>query len=249
MKPIKLMPRVQRKPYTPEKQKRGKAMTIAVGFLCGNGEHLILAADRQITLHGAYKIRRKKYATSKQKWVQLTCLFSGEPGVFSEFIQKVEDDLKTESNATPEIVKKTIEKKLDEMRLRGSNADPCFWLLIGISDFFESLDLLVFDGKSLFEAANSVHVIGCGDTSLIHYLGDQLYRPDMTKDQGIALGAYLIKKATEYVDGCGEPIDVIHGCIAGFSIVKETVVSSGIQKIQDQEELLFTWLVQTPFRS
>jgi hypothetical protein len=36
------------KPYTPEKPKGAKAMTIAVGFLCGNGDHLILAADRII---------------------------------------------------------------------------------------------------------------------------------------------------------------------------------------------------------
>ena len=41
-------------------------MTIAVGFLCDNDNHLILAADRQVTLRGAYKIRRQKYTKTQQ---------------------------------------------------------------------------------------------------------------------------------------------------------------------------------------
>jgi 20S proteasome alpha/beta subunit len=105
-----------------------------------------------------------------------------------------------------------------------------------------------FDGKALFKATDAVHVIGIGDTSLINYLKEQLHRPEMTPDQGIALGAYLIKKATEYVDGCGEPIDVIHGDRGGFQIVEKDKVSAGIQMLENQEDLLFTLIVQTPFQ-
>jgi hypothetical protein len=52
-------------------------MTIAHRVPGGNGDHLILAADQQFTAQGAYKIRRKKYATSKQGYVEIACFFSG----------------------------------------------------------------------------------------------------------------------------------------------------------------------------
>jgi len=223
-------------------------MTIAVGFLCGGGEHLILAADRQITVEGAYKIRREKYTTSKQGFVELACFYSGEPGTFSEFAQRVEDFLSAQPEVSTGIVQNAIENTLDTMRLRDPFLEPCFSLLAGISELFEAPKLLVFDGKSVFRAHDRVSIIGCGDTSLINYLSDQLHRPDLTANQGIALGAYLVKKATQYVDGCGEPIDVIHGDGVGFQVVEMDKVTAGIQAIENQEEFLFTWLVQTPFQ-
>jgi 20S proteasome alpha/beta subunit len=241
------MHHVQRKPYTPLKPKEAKAMTIAVGFLCGNGEHLILAADRQITAQDAYKIRRKKYATNKQKYVEIACFYSGEPGTFSEFMQKVEDFLNTQPSVTPEIVQDAIETTLEKMKLRDPSLEPRFWLLAGISDLFASPKLIVFDGKSVFKATDGVHIIGCGDTSLINYLSDQLHRSDMSKNQGIALGAYLIKKATQYVDGCGEPIDIIHYDAGGFDIIKKEKIDNAIQTIETHEKLLFTRLVHDLF--
>jgi hypothetical protein len=236
------------KPYTPEKPKGATAMTIAVGFLCGNGDHLILAADRQITAQGAYKIRREKYATNKQGYIELACMYSGEPGTFSEFMQKVEGSLKTQPKVTPEIVQSTIENTLEKLKLRDPSLEPRFWLLAGVSDLFESPKLIVFDGNSVFKATDGVHIIGCGDTSLINYLSDLLHRSDMGKNQGIALGAYLIKKATQYVDGCGEPIDMIHGDAGGFDIVKREKIAAAIQTIESHEDLLFTWLVRDLFQ-
>jgi 20S proteasome alpha/beta subunit len=233
----------QRKPYTPEKPKGAKAMTIAVGFLCGNGDHLILAADRQVTAQGAYKIRRKKYATNTQQYVDTACLYSGEPGMFSELMQKVEDCLVKKTIVTGEIVQSTIENTLEEMKLRDPFLEPRFWLLAGISDWFESPKLIVFDGKSVFKTNDGVQVIGCGDTSLIHYLSDRLYRPDMTRYEGIGLGAYLIKKATQYIDGCGEPIDMIDGNAVGFEVVKNEEISARLLAIENREELLFKGLL------
>jgi hypothetical protein len=241
--------RLSRKPYTPEKPKGAKAVTIAVGFLCNKGANLILAADRQITAQGAYKIRRKKYSLTQQGSLELTFFYSGEPGMFSEFTQKVEDFLKTQSEITSEVVQHTIESTLEIMKLRDPLFDPRFWLLAGISEFLSPPKLIVFDGKSVFAAKEGVHIIGCGDTSLINYLSYQLHRPELTVTQGIALGAYLIKKATQYVDGCGEPIDVIRGSDFGFDPVGDEEILGGIKAIEDQEEFLFTLLVQKPFQS
>lgn len=237
-----------KKPYTPEKPKRAKSMTIGVGFLCGDGDHLILASDRQITAKGAYKVKKKKYATSTQGFVDIACFYSGEPGTFAAFTQKLENSLDAYLNVTPEIVQDEIEKVLHSMKLTEPYLESCFWLLAGIVELFEKPKLIVFDGKALFKATDAVHVIGIGDTSLINYLKEQLHRPDMALNQGIALGAYLIKKATEYVDGCGEPIDVIRGDSGGFHVVEKDKVSAGIQAIEYQEQFLSTLLVQTPFQ-
>jgi 20S proteasome alpha/beta subunit len=228
--------------------KDAKAMTIAIGFHCGDGNDLILAADRQITARGSYKVSRKKYSTNSEQFIESAFLYSGEPGAFASFTKKVEKSLKAIPDVTPEIVQDTIESTLDAMKLRDPYADPRFWLLAGVNDFWKPPRLIVFDGKEVFRAENGVSIIGCGDTSLINYLSEKLHRPDLAPNQGIALAAYLIKKATQYVDGCGEPIDVIHGDGLGYQVVRADKVSAGIQAIENQEDLLFTLLVQTPFQ-
>lgn len=231
-----------RKPYTPQ-----KSMTIAVGFLCENGNHLILAADRQITAHGAYKITREKYATKRHGLLELTCFYSGEPGTFAKFMQSVDALLSAQADVTPEIVQDTMESVIETMRLNDVLLDPRFWLLAGISELFEHPKLVVFDGKYLFNAQNGVQIIGCGDTSLVNFLGDRLYSPEMTATQGVALGAYLIKKATQYVDGCGEPIDVLRIDDAGSWTETPKHVRNHIAAIEEQEQFLSTLMVQKPF--
>jgi 20S proteasome alpha/beta subunit len=240
-------PSPHKKPYTPEKPKGAKGMTIAVGFLCQDENYLILAADRQITARGAYKVRREKYVKNSQGTIDMAFFYSGEPGTFSSFTQRVASSLNTKA-ITREIIQDTIEETLESMRLRDPSFDPRFWLLAGICEFCEKPQLIVFDGKEVFRAKNGVNIIGCGDTSLIQYLSDQLYRPSLTLKQGIALGAYLIKKATQYVDGCGEPIDVLCGSDFGIGIEQQESILDKIQAIEAQEDFLFTLLVQKPFQ-
>jgi hypothetical protein len=182
-------------------------MTIGVGFLCNNGSDFILAIDQQITFQGAYKIHHKKYSTSTRGFVDVAFLYSGEPGTFSAFTQKVEASLDLQTNITPEIIQETIKTTVESMKLRDS-FDTRLWLLIGVCEILSTPWLIVFDGKEVFKAPEGIQIIGAGDTSLIHYLSERLYRLDMTTDQGIALGGYLVKKATQYIDGCGGPIDV-----------------------------------------
>jgi 20S proteasome alpha/beta subunit len=237
-----------RKPYTPEKPKRAKAMTIAVGFLCDNGEHLLLAADRQITSRGAYKIRRQKYAQSQQGFFDMAFVYSGEPGTFSAFVHKLESLLDPDREITSKAITDTIETVLEGMKLTDPLYDPRFWLLVGINELFEKPQLIVFDGRYVFPASSDVQIIGFGDTSLINFLSDKLHAPDLTKNEGIALAAYLVRKAVQYVDTVGEPIDVICGSSSGFEIVSEDKIKAGIQAIENQEEHLSTWLVRTPFQ-
>lgn len=241
-------PSLPKKPYTPEKPKGAKAMTIAVGFLCCEGNQIVLAADRQITARGAYKIRQQKYAKSQKGFFDMAFMYSGEPGTFASFIYKLDRLLNDDQDLTSETILHAIETVLEGMKLMDPQYDPRFWLLVGIDELFEKPLLIVFDGKYVFPATKDVQIIGCGDTTLINFLSDKLYSPDLNQSESIALAAYLIRKAAQYVDGVGEPIDVICGG-NGFEIVSEDKIAAGIRAIEHQEEFLSTWLVRTPFQT
>lgn len=224
-------------------------MTIAVGFLCNGGADLIVAADRQFTSPGFFKYHRKKYITEERGACSFAFAFSGEPGTFQEFQQKVFGFFDNYDDLSVEIVQETMSGVLASMGLMDRSIPPSFFVLAGFNVFLEAPKMIVFDGKSIFVAENEVHIVGCGESSVIRYLGDQLYSPDLPLNQGVALGAYLIKKATQYVDYCGEPIDVIHGDAYGFQVIEKDTVKAGIEKIEEQEQYLSTLLIQTPFLS
>lgn len=243
--PVRPNPRIPaRRPYTPEKPS-AKAMTIAIGFLFNNGTEGYIAADRQFTAQGFFKYQAKKYANDEASSFLLTFAFAGDPGVFSEVRQKVCTQLGKEKVVSIEIVKSTIERVIKSLSLRGSES---LFMLVGVNEIFDPPSLIVFDGKSVFLAENNkVYLVGCGETSLIRYLIDQLYGADMSKDQGLALAAYLIKKATQYVDYCGEPIDVLYGYELGFHEVEREKIQTAIQRVEEQEQFLSTLLIRTPF--
>lgn len=223
-------------------------MTIAVGFLCGGGNDLIIGADRQITSQGAFKSHEEKVSGHQSGFQDIVCAYSGEPGTFLEFEQKVFGYLDQEEvEWSIELLQNTIEGVLGNMGLRDRYLNPSFQLLIGFSELFAPPRMLVFDGHSVFQASAGLHIIGCGDTSLIRYLRDHLYRSAMSKEYGQSLAAYLIKKATQYVDGCGEPIDVHWGSAMGFEAIENDRIQAGIRAIEGQEGDLFTSLVQKAF--
>jgi 20S proteasome alpha/beta subunit len=244
------LPYLNPKPYTPEKNRAAGAMTIAVGFLCNNSESLVIAADRQFTAQGAFKYHAKKYITEQQGYLGISFAFAGDPGIFKEFSQKTLDFLDTQDDVSLDLFRQTVEGTINEMELRTPFGQPApLYLLAGINEIFEKPKLIVFNGQGVFEAKadDGVCTVGCGDTSLIRYLGHYLYDPSMTETQGIALGSYLIKKATQFVDYCGEPIDVILGNGAGFEAVSAEKVKAAIEAIEQQEQYLPTLLIQKPF--
>jgi hypothetical protein len=69
--------------------------------------------------------------------------------------------------------------------------------------------MLVSSDTAARVASVEPEIIGIGDRSLVRYLTDSLYHPNLTLKQGIALAAYLIwaakKCCPEY---CGGPTDV-----------------------------------------
>jgi hypothetical protein len=234
--------------YTPEKSKEAKAMTIAVGFYCGKGDHLIIAADRQFTSPGFHKYHRKKYVNEERALFGLTFVFAGDPGLFAEFRQKTMGFLDQKDDFSVDDVRETVESVLTHMGLRDPNSNPPLFLLIGISEFLSAPQLLIFNGRAVYFAEARINPIGCGDSSVIDYLAEHLYSPDLSENQGIALGAYLIKQATKYIDYCGEPIDVIHGDAGGFQVIDRAKITAGVQMLENEEQYLSTLFVQKPFQ-
>jgi 20S proteasome alpha/beta subunit len=231
--------------YTLPQPKGPKAMTIAVGFHCKDG--IVFAADRQFTKAGAFKYHAKKFVTFNHGFVELALVFAGKPGIFEEMQQKVFARLEQIDDLTTELVRETIENVLVSMGWKERYLDGNLYLLVAVNALFESSKMLVFDGASLRQAESGVCVVGCGDTSLVRYLEDHLYSPEMPIREGEALAAYLIKKATQYVDYCGEPIDVITSDASGVHEVAASDIAASIQKMESQEPYLATLLVQTPF--
>lgn len=236
----------------PQKPKRGvpRAMTIAVGFLCNNANDLVIATDRQITIPGSHKYPQQKYRIGQKDHVELTFTFAGDPGVFQEVQQKVMERLQETEDLSFDLVRATLNQVLGEVNLRDRFLTRPFdlYLIVGVSELFGPTRLLLFNGRALYEGDHKeVHVIGCGDTSLIAYLASHLYSPNLSAQQGIALAAYMIKQATKFIDYCGEPIDVLHGTETGFEVLPADRIQAAIEMIEAQEEQLATWMIRTPF--
>src|SRR5208282_4571343 len=113
-------------------------MTIAVGFLCNGGENLIIAADRQFTSPGFFKYHRKKYITEQRGMCSFAFVFSGEPGTFQAFQQKVLGFFDNYDNLSVEIIQETMEGVLTSMGLMDRSIPPSFFVLAGFNMFLEA---------------------------------------------------------------------------------------------------------------
>jgi 20S proteasome alpha/beta subunit len=223
-------------------------MTIAVGFLCNNGNDLIIASDRQFTVEGFSKRFAKKLVSDGP---ELLYGFAGDPGLYAEARQKISGFLATLKPAewSVDVIRETIESVLNQMLLRGADSSyKPLYLFVGFNEIFERPRLFVFNGQAVYESEGGVEIIGCGDTSLIHFLEEHLYSRNLPPEQGIALAGYLIKKATQHVDKTGGQIDVARADGLGFEPVSKDDVEKGINKIEEQEQYLSTLLIQKPFQ-
>ncbi|HEV2134351.1 MAG TPA: hypothetical protein VGR47_08810 [Terracidiphilus sp.] len=219
-------------------------MTIAVGFLCDGGKEVYIAADRQFTSPGFFKYQEKKYFTDQKGALGLAFAFAGDPGVFREVQQKVCGYLDQVEDLSVTLVQATIEEVVNSLNLRFSGS---LYMLVGVNEIFDPPKLIIFDGKGVFLAEDRVYAVGCGESSLLRYLGDHLYAPDLPSVNSLGLAAYLVKKATQYVDYCGEPIDILHGDVCGFVEVEPEKIKAAIQMMERQEQFLSTLLIQKPF--
>jgi 20S proteasome alpha/beta subunit len=121
-------------------------------------------------------------------------------------------------------------------------------LLIALVVWLEKPELLKFDGKGL-HTADDFNCIGVGNSPLVRFLSDTLYSKQMNTETGAKLGAYIIRKATQYIDLCGGPIDVVtvNDLDDTYTWLSENDVQAAFQKMEHQESGLADLLIRQPF--
>lgn len=226
-------------------------MTIAVGFQCRNG--IVLCADRQFTSAGFYKYSQEKFTQCMPGMCDVVFTFSGSPNLATEIQDKIIDRLERHDAdpSLPDLACKDVRDIVDDVLTEMGRLNGVFsgslQFLVGIHPVWESPQLLSFDGQAV-HVVRETAVLGCGgDTSLIRFLCDKLYDPNLTCELAAHIGAYLVKKATQYVDGCGEPIDVMI-LSGGIKKLEDHEIAEALKLIESREQGLFTLLLQTsPF--
>lgn len=185
-------------------------MTIGIGFECVDG--VVLCADNQITFYQSHKYyERKIYHHQGDGWAA-AFTYSGNPNLMKAFNDKF-PVLANELPAAIDVQKlrNVIEGLL--LPMDATDFGDGFNMLCGITAADKSA-LLKTDNRTVrgLNADRFYSYIGCGDSSVLQYLGPLLTRTeshDCTVDQAFGIGVYLIAQAKRHIDGCGGDTDAI----------------------------------------
>lgn len=235
-------------PAKPLQPPRGKAVTIVVGFRCTNG--IVMCADRQVTGHGAFKYHEPKI--SAEQFDTFTALFgyAGDPSLAREVHDKICAVLRNTPlpNQIVGSVRDITEAVLSGMERWYTGLD--LEMLIAVNSWEEGTDLLKFSGKAVY-IARDFEYLAFGDSSLIRYLADKLYTKRLDVNAGADLAIYMVKKAEDYIDGCGGPIDVavLEPTDRSYKRLSQGFIDQCIAKMEAQEKLLLDLLIRKPFSS
>lgn len=242
------LPCRDQKPYIPPQRKGARAMTIVAGFRCTDG--IVVCADQQISLPGFHKYHEAKISReADQEWTSILFAYSGLPGLAREAQEKMVRALRPHrAKITSALVGDVADEVLTGMGRQYAELE--LQLLIGTSAYLERPELLKFDGKSLHTADN-FNVLGAGDSSLTRFLSDKMYSPEIDVENGQMLGVYLIKKATEYVDHCGGPIDVavLENYSGSVRYLSEPDIEMMLKKMESRETFLNQIIIRGDFSS
>jgi hypothetical protein len=230
-------------PYTPPKpnvRKEDKTMTMVAGFRCTDG--IVICADQQMTSPGGFKYHECKISIEEggSAW-RLVFAYAGVPGLAKEAREKIMRTVGPldPNDVTREAVQNVADGVLNDMGRQYGSLEGQLQLLIGVSVFLQEPDLLKFDGRAL-HVADNFNYLGIGESSLIRFLSDKLYSKRLDSKTGADLGCYLIKKAEDYIDGCGGKIDVVilEPSLGEYDWLTEAQVQDAIEKFERQEPQL-----------
>lgn len=237
-------------PYLPKPQQapRKEAVTIVIGFRCVDG--IVICADQQITAAGAFKYHEPKISAEDFETFTAVFAYAGLPGLAQEVHNKVCAVLHNTSIEAAVIgsVREIAESVLSDMgRLY---TDLQLQMLIGVNSWQEGAELLKFDGKAV-HVARHFECLAFGDSSLVRFLAEKLYARTLDVKAGMDLAIYLVKKAEDYIDGCGGPIDVaaLEPTDRSYRRLSQSFIQQRIAKMEAQEKLLTGLLIQKPLSS
>ncbi len=206
-KPIRRLPYKTQKPYIPlTPESRSENVTIAVGALTPKG--IVLCSDSQITGTG-YKYPDKKVfsidACGKTSW-SLGLTYSGDPQKMTRIYEQMNDHLtQPDIDVDAEYVRACFEAALSNARNAIiTHSDPDIDVLCGFIP--DKGKPILFTGKNgIVSETAKWTVLGVGDASITRYLQKILPINRGLQDNMTALVicAYVIKQASDYIDGCG----------------------------------------------
>ncbi len=222
-------------------------MTIVLGFRCADG--VVMCADQQITAPGAFKYHQTKITVEDFEGFSAVFAYAGQPGLALEVHDKIAKVLRDlgEQKSVSDAVRQSVDSVLSDMGRLYTQLE--LQMLIGTTAVHQKAALVGFDGKSV-HAALPFNYLGIGESSLIRFLAQKLYTTKIDVRAGVDLGAYLVKKAEDYIDGCGGPIDVV--TLAdnyGLTRFSHAVIQQRIREIERQEAGLHNFLIRKPFSS
>jgi hypothetical protein len=192
-------------PYPKPKPKRllrGKAVTIAAGFVCTEG--LVLFADTE-EQEGYIKTSVEKIRDLSVNGLNIAIANAGNGPLADALVDQIFDKLQTVKSNRSSVLQMLrsciIEFHRDEVSLYPSGDDTRrVGLIIGLQIGSESPILLHADSSALRKVTEFA-VIGYG--AEIKFLAQQLYRENMPLRHGILIANHLCKTAKDYVQGCG----------------------------------------------
>jgi hypothetical protein len=181
-------------------------VTIAIGMCTTEG--IVLCSDSQITGPG-YKYQEPKIQSmdlyGKADW-SLALAYSGDPEKMTSLCERM-DSCVSQNDAVVDsrYVKASFETAISEVRNTiVTHSDPDIDALCGFLD--RDGIPIQFTGKNgVVSESAKWSILGVGDTSLTRYLQKILpiHRSLESIGTALAVGAYIVKQASDYIDGCG----------------------------------------------
>jgi 20S proteasome alpha/beta subunit len=235
-----------RKPYTPEKPKGAKAMTIAAAIPYREG--VLVCADTQISYPNGLMYSDLKVLPFPVEGIRAVFAYSDQVNLAHEIKELLTVHLASVSQDSKDISSAeflgTVRSVVNDYG-RLYVEQPLNFLL-AIYPTKDRPSVVLFDGKAVTLLHHQVVVIGCGNDTLTRFLIDKLYAIDMEENHAIVFGAYLIRKATQYIQGCGEPIDMALVKKDAVEIVPREKIKAAIQAAECEESSLHQVLVKKP---
>jgi 20S proteasome alpha/beta subunit len=237
----------QRKPYTPEKPKGAKAMTIAAAIPYREG--VLVCADTQINYPPGLKYSELKVLPFPVEGIRAVFAYADQVNLAHEIKEILTTHLASLTQAAD--VDISSAEFLDTVRVVTNDYGRLYVeqplnFLLAIYPEKERPSVVFFDGKAVTLQHHKVVLIGCGNEPLTRFLVDKLYAFDMEENHAIVFGAYLARKATQYIQGCAEPIDMALVKKDSIEIVSRDKIKAAFEAAEYAENSLHYSLIKKP---
>ena len=199
-----VLSQIDEKTYIYPNTRKAKSMTIAVSLKCNFG--LVVAADRLFTHAedqsslGAFGSYAKKiFGADGEHFAALIvgsgmkdALYSVSGNLLTRFKRE-----ETSAKFSHLLVSDYLEEELNALSAKLNNEIPSLSLLVAVSEPHLGDKVFKSDGL-IVRSAGPAEVVGIGETSLVQFLLDTLYWPDMDVKEGAALAVLAIQMAKKY---------------------------------------------------